>query len=106
MRSATKDMQGVFLVSPDFLDEEIAMAVFRRAAQDNGAPDALEELGVARASTGNHAAASVSTVTVDANRRTAAARRLRACLRTQAVAGWAAVEWRARRRVMTMIMAQ
>ena len=37
MRSATKDMQGVFLVSPDFLDEEIAMAVFRRAVQENGA---------------------------------------------------------------------
>jgi hypothetical protein len=31
---------------------------------------------------------------------------LRACLRTYAVAGWAAPGWRARRRVMTMIMAQ
>ena len=31
---------------------------------------------------------------------------IRACLRTQVVAGWAARGWRARRRVMTMIMVQ
>jgi hypothetical protein len=31
---------------------------------------------------------------------------LRACLRTQVAAGWAVAAWRARRRVMTMIMAQ
>jgi hypothetical protein len=31
---------------------------------------------------------------------------LRACLRPQVVAGWATLRWRARRRVMTMIMAQ
>jgi hypothetical protein len=31
---------------------------------------------------------------------------LRACLRTQVAAGWATVRWRARRRVITMIMAQ
>src|ERR1700750_2184037 len=31
---------------------------------------------------------------------------LRACLRTQVEAGWTAVRWRARRRVMTVIMAQ
>lgn len=36
MRAATKGMEGVFLVSPDFLDEHIAMAVFRRAVTDNG----------------------------------------------------------------------
>lgn len=36
MREATKGMEGVFLVSPDFLDEEIAMAVFRRAVVENG----------------------------------------------------------------------
>jgi hypothetical protein len=32
--------------------------------------------------------------------------KLRACLRTQAAAGWAVAGWRARRRVMMMIMAQ
>jgi len=36
MRAATRDMHGIFLVSPDFLDEEIAMAVFRRAVIENG----------------------------------------------------------------------
>jgi hypothetical protein len=32
--------------------------------------------------------------------------KLRACLRTQVAAGCAVAAWRARRRVMTMIMAQ
>lgn len=36
MRAATRDMAGIFLVSPDFLDEEIAMAVFKRAVIENG----------------------------------------------------------------------
>src|SRR6185437_6410540 len=41
-----------------------------------------------------------------ATRETRVASRLRACLRTQVAAGWAVLLWRARRRVMTMIMAQ
>lgn len=36
IRAATQDMEGIFLVSPDFLDEHIAMAVFRRAVTDHG----------------------------------------------------------------------
>lgn len=36
MKRATQDMKGVFLLSPDFLDEHIAMAVFRRAVVENG----------------------------------------------------------------------
>lgn len=36
MRAALKGIDGVFLISPDFLDEEIAMAVFRRAVLDAG----------------------------------------------------------------------
>ena len=34
------------------------------------------------------------------------ARSLRACLRTYAAWGWVVARWRARRRVITMIMAQ
>jgi uncharacterized protein YbjT (DUF2867 family) len=37
MRAATEEMEGIFLVSPDFLDENIAMSIFRRAVTENNA---------------------------------------------------------------------